>query len=107
MINGFERITEIVNDLERWADEKGVKEVKQIRGAALKNLKSFEEIKIEPVVSRISDAACSADCSACVKACIYGAIRKEGGTIIQDAELCTGCGLCISVCPDKKFRLDW
>ncbi len=107
MVNGSERIGEIVNDLEKWADEKGVKEVKQIRGAALKNLKSFEEIKIEPVVSRIDTPVCNADCQACVKACIYGAIRKEVNTIGQDSEKCTGCGLCTFVCPDKKFRLDW
>jgi dihydroorotate dehydrogenase len=59
MIHGFERITEIVRDLEQWADSKGIKEVKAIRGVALKNLKSFEEIKIEPVVSRIDSPACA------------------------------------------------
>jgi ferredoxin len=107
MINGFERITEIVGDLEQWADEKGVKEVKTIRGAALKNLKSFEEIKIEPVVSRIDHPVCNADCDACVKACIYGVIRKDGNNMLIDHEKCTGCGLCTFVCPDKKFKLDW
>ncbi len=42
-----------------------------------------------------------------MKACIYGAIQKENGTIIQDSEKCTGCGLCTFICPAKKFRLDW
>jgi dihydroorotate dehydrogenase subfamily 1 len=107
MVHGFDRITEIVNDLEHWAEGKGFKEVKQIRGAALKNLKSFEEIKIEPIVSRIDTPFCSADCIDCVKACIYGAIQKEGDKMILDSEKCTGCGLCTFVCPDKKFRLDW
>ena len=107
MINGYERIAQIVSDLERWSDEKGIKEVKSIRGTALKNLKSFEEIKIEPVVSRIDTPVCNADCDACVKACIYGVIKKEGNQIILDSENCTGCGLCTFVCPDKKYRLDW
>lgn len=107
MLNGFERITEIVNDLEQWAEEKDIKEVKTIRGAALKNLKSFEEIKIEPVVSRMDHPTCFAVCEACVRACIYGAIQKEGSTVVQDSEKCTGCGLCTFICPDKKFRLDW
>lgn len=107
MIHGFERITEIVNDLERWSEEKGVKEVKSIRGEALKNLKSFEEIKIEPVVCHIDSPVCNALCADCVKACIYGAIKKEGSTMILDTEKCTGCGLCTFVCPDKKYKLDW
>ncbi|MDF2655398.1 MAG: dihydroorotate dehydrogenase family protein [Bacillota bacterium] len=107
MINGFDRILEIVGDLEKWAEKKGIKEVKHIRGMALKNLKSFEEIKIEPVVSRIDNPVCHAECVACVKACIYGAIQKEGDKIILDTEKCTGCGLCTFVCPDKKFKLDW
>lgn len=107
MINGFDRILEIVGSLEKWAEEKGIKDVKSIRGMALKNLKSFEEIKIEPLVSRIDDPVCHAECAACVKACIYGAIQKEGDKIILDTEKCTGCGLCTFVCPDKKFKLDW
>lgn len=107
MINGFDRITEIVNDLERWEEEKGIKEIKTIRGSALKNLKSFEEIKMEPLLSRIDTPVCNAQCDICVTACIYGAIRKEGNTMILDPEKCTGCGLCTFVCPDRKFRLDW
>lgn len=107
MVNGFDRITEIVNDLEKWLEENGGKELKTIKGAALKNLKSFEEIKIEPVVSRIDSPVCNADCEACVKACIYGAIGKEGNLMILDSEKCTGCGLCTFVCPDRKYRLDW
>lgn len=107
MINGFERISEIVSDLEKWAEAKGVKEVKSIKGSALKNLKSFEEIKIEPVISHIADPICTGDCMVCVKACLYGAIQKEGDKIIIDPEKCTGCGLCTFICPEKKFRLDW
>lgn len=107
MINGFDRITEIVNDLEKWSEEKGIKEVRNIRGTALKNLKSFEEIKIEPVVSRINDPYCDRGCEACIKACIYGAIRKDGSNMVLDSEKCAGCGLCTFTCPDKKFKLDW
>ncbi len=107
MINGFRKITEVVNDLEKWSEEKGIKELKSIRGSALKNLKSFEEIKIEPIVSRIDVPICNADCEVCVRACIYSAIQKEGNAMIVDLEKCTGCGLCTFVCPDKKFRLDW
>ncbi|MBR0597149.1 hypothetical protein [Sinanaerobacter chloroacetimidivorans] len=107
MLNGFSCITEIVEDLERWGEERDIKEVKTIKGKALNNLKSFEEIKIEPVVSRINDEICILDCEDCVKSCIYGAIEKKNNEMILSSERCTGCGLCICVCPEKKFRLDW
>ena len=107
MINGFDIITEVVEELQEWADKKGIKEVKAVRGTALQHLKSFEEIKIEPIISRMYDEICNRNCDACVKACIYDAIRKEGNVMVQDNEKCTGCGLCTFVCPDKKFRLDW
>ncbi|MDF3002868.1 MAG: dihydroorotate dehydrogenase family protein, partial [Bacillota bacterium] len=107
MIHGFDRIQEIVSDLEKWSAVKGIKEAKSIRGRALENLKSFEEIKIEPVVSKIDTPVCQRECTACVTACIYGAIQKIEGKILLDAEKCTGCGLCTFVCPENKFKLDW
>lgn len=107
MLHGFDKITEIVGDLEAWSEKNGIKEVKAIKGKALRNLKSLEEIKVEPVISYIDNEICDADCKACVDACIYGAIRKEGNIMTIDTDRCTGCGLCTFVCPDKKFRLDW
>lgn len=107
MINGFHKITEIVDDLEKWSLEKNVKDIKAVRGLALKNLKSFEEIKIEPIVCRIDNGICEDDCDACIRACIYGAIQKNGKDMILDSDKCTGCGLCTFVCPKKKLRLDW
>lgn len=35
----------------------------------------------------------------CEAACPFGAIRMEGGLPIIDPELCTGCGVCVKVCP--------
>lgn len=107
MINGYSKITEIVNDLEKWAEEKGVKDIKPVKGKALENLKSMEEIKFEPLVSRAYEEICLSECNACVDACIYDCIKKENGKLTVDRNKCTGCGLCVFVCPEKKFKLDW
>ena len=107
MINGFEKIREIVEDLDRWADSKGIKSVAEIRGKALTNLKSFDEMKVEPVISHSNHEPCLEDCKACVKGCIYGAITRLESDVEIDKNCCTGCGVCIFVCPEKKLSLRW
>lgn len=44
-------------------------------------------------------------CMACERACRFGAIkRNENGTPYVDWELCTGCGMCIKVCPKELIK---
>lgn len=107
MLGGPEVLTSIIEELEQWAEEKNIKYVRQIKGKALKNLKSFDEIKIEPATSTASGAPCTADCGKCIKCCSYHAISRKDGQIFVNKELCTGCGLCTFVCPAKKLNLDW
>ena len=107
MINGFDKITEIVNDFDRWTKEKNIKSINDIKGAALSNLKSFDEMKVEPVISYSNHAECVADCVACVKGCMYDAIKRIDNDVSIDGGLCTGCGVCLFVCPIKKLSLKW
>ncbi|MFG0315692.1 MAG: 4Fe-4S dicluster domain-containing protein [Planctomycetota bacterium JB042] len=39
-------------------------------------------------------------CSVCVERCpVEGALRLEAGRPVVDADVCTGCGDCVDVCP--------
>ena len=107
MINGFERITEIVHDFETWEREKKIKSINEIKGKALLNLKSFDEMKVEPVVCYSNKEICVEGCNACIKGCMYQAIFPGNGDVIIDKSLCTGCGVCLFVCPIKKLSLKW
>lgn len=109
MVHGRSYLGKMVEDLDRWAESKGISNVKQIRGEALKGLKSFEEIKIEPLICCADNSiACIEGCTMCVDACIYGAISKDDkGLMIIDGKKCTGCGLCTFICQAKKLVLDW
>jgi heterodisulfide reductase subunit A-like polyferredoxin len=43
-----------------------------------------------------------ARCNGCVnfeRVCVYGAAKLVDKIARIDTELCTGCGLCVSVCP--------
>lgn len=108
MLYGRSRITQIVEDLDRWGVENKVNDVKEIRGKALKKLKSFEEIKIEPVYCHTKAMECTDGCNQCIESCIYSAInRKADGHIFVDPSLCTGCGLCTFRCKAGKLYLHW
>lgn len=106
MLNGPEIITRIVNDLEAWGDAHGVTDVEQIRGKALANLRNFDEIKVEPAVTKADNSkVCADNCDACIRACVYGATSRTGEGVEVDETICSGCGLCNFVCPAGKLTL--
>ncbi|MFA5524475.1 MAG: tRNA-dihydrouridine synthase [Tissierellales bacterium] len=107
IMNGYGRIGEILADLENWLEDKGYSSINEIRGLALASLKSFEEISIEPYIAKIKDVCTEDDCRECVKACMYNAISVKDGKIHIDDSKCMGCGLCVSLCKNKKIYLDW
>ena len=93
MLKGRGSIRKIVQDLEIWAQNHNIKNLSEVRGAALENLKAFDEIKFEPAVSRANGVPCSENCNKCVDACMYQAISRRGNSIRIDRSKCTGCGL--------------
>ena len=84
-----------------------IRSIDDIKGKALENLKSFDEMKIEPAVSTVKSVPCTENCEKCRIVCLYGAIRKEKDTVVVDSSKCNGCGLCTFICPVKKLKLEW
>lgn len=107
MLEGRQAAGRIVKELESWLQEHDVRSVGELRGQALQNLKSFDEMKIEPAVSTVQSVPCTENCDKCMVACLYGAIAREDTTIVVDNTKCTGCGLCTFICPAKKLELAW
>jgi len=107
MLEGREIVGKIVEEMEFWCREHSLDSIQKIRGKALKNLKSFDEMKIEPAVSTVKSVPCTENCDKCTVACMYGAIRRENDTVVADSTKCSGCGLCTFICPAKKLKLEW
>lgn len=107
VLNGYEHINFLIEGLRDLMTNNGYESFNQIKGKALASLKSFEEIKKEPYVSQAKQECSSSFCQKCSKACIYEAIEWINGKIKVNSQCCTGCGLCVSICPNGIFELIW
>lgn len=108
ILRGFKVIGEILDQLHKWMEEKNYPSLARVKGRALERLKSFDEIILEPkTVSVVKDCPLP-DCSLCTVSCTFDALSKNDKKLIEaDTDKCTGCGLCISICPYGCFDLKW
>lgn len=106
LLDGYEAVGRAIDEIETWADENGVRDISEIRGKALSSLRSFEELKVESKVAVVKKECTDKNCSKCSDCCLDEAISFDDGIRI-DRNKCTGCGLCISICPDDKLELEW
>lgn len=107
MLEGRDVVGKIIGEMEGWCKGHSLGSIADIRGKALENMKSFDEMKIEPAVSTVKSVPCTENCDKCTVACLYGAITREEDTVVADSSKCSGCGLCTFICPAKKLKLEW
>lgn len=107
MLEGRTAAGKIIKEMEEWFRDHDISSVDDIKGKALRNLKSFDEMKIEPAVSTASGVPCTEECDKCIVACLYDALVREDNVIKADKSKCTGCGVCTFICPEKKLKLSW
>jgi heterodisulfide reductase subunit A2 len=80
--------------------------VAQASGAASKalDLLSHDQISHPPMVSRVDRDLCSG-CRLCVNVCPYSALSMDNGKAKVEDVLCEGCGSCASTCPAGAIEL--
>lgn len=106
MTHGYGVIDSILYDLEAWLSSRNLT-AKAIVGKALPNLKAFDEIEILPYRAMVEGKCIDLHCGVCQTGCLVNAISITGGEVTIDADLCNGCGLCVSLCSDKRIVLRW
>ncbi len=107
MLEGYDSVTRVVEELEQWISEHDIDNIDQIKGRALQNMKSFDEMKYAPVVCSVESVACEAECNKCENICAYGAVSRSDDSVVVNRDNCTGCGLCTYSCPSDKLKLSW
>lgn len=99
MWNGYDVITKIVSDLDRWMDEKGYKSFDEIRGICLDEITTVEELAKMPALHANIDRNKCTNCGLCERVCMYRAISEDDGARAVNTSMCDGCGACQQHCP--------
>ena len=132
MLGGFSLIDTLLGDLKAWLEKNNIRDLSEIIGAALPEIRAFDDVLHEPLVAEMEGVCEKEDCRKCAVCCVYDAISigdgngnghgsDEGGPAGSDDECvgigtkkvsinrdeCAGCGLCIDVCPDGKIKMAW
>jgi NADPH-dependent glutamate synthase beta subunit-like oxidoreductase/ActR/RegA family two-component response regulator/NAD-dependent dihydropyrimidine dehydrogenase PreA subunit len=69
------------------------------------NFEPFEQgYSLEEAVAEARRCLCCGPCSSC-KACVVMGLQSELPPITLDQDLCSGCGVCVTVCPFDALRL--
>lgn len=102
MWQGYALISKILSDLNGWMEEKGYTSFEDIRGMALGNITSVEELARLPAKHAVIDAASCIQCGICRRVCFYRAITDLYRVRYDQ---CDGCGACEQWCPKKAVTL--
>ncbi len=80
--------------------------VAQASAAASKALSVIgqEYLEHEPAVAQVDEDLCSG-CEVCISVCPYGAISLVAGHAEVNAVMCEGCGSCAAACPSGAMTL--
>jgi NADPH-dependent glutamate synthase beta subunit-like oxidoreductase/NAD-dependent dihydropyrimidine dehydrogenase PreA subunit/AmiR/NasT family two-component response regulator len=69
------------------------------------NFEPFEQgYSLEEVVAEARRCLCCGPCSSC-KACVAMGLQSEIPQIVLNQDLCSGCGVCLAVCPYDAISL--
>ncbi|MHA1238771.1 MAG: 4Fe-4S binding protein [Candidatus Odinarchaeia archaeon] len=106
MLRGYHVARIWLNKITKWMDEKGYETFDEIRGAALKNIKSTKDVERKPsgVYVKIDETRCIG-CAECIISCFYDAITMVNGKAQINQEKCDVCGMCVEKCPTNAARI--
>jgi dihydropyrimidine dehydrogenase (NAD+) subunit PreA len=110
MHHGFDLIDTLCGGLGRYMERQGIEKVQDISRLALDNITTHPElVQPGPVRARV-DAETCVNCGRCFIACrdgAFGAVAWDQETRKPTIDLtrCTGCGLCVGLCPSASISL--
>ena len=107
LTEGYENLGKIIHDLEDWMGKNHFTSPEEICGTARRHIYSFQDLHIDPLVAEMEVPCPEKDCYYCYNCCNYGAVIKKVGETIIVPEKCSGCGICVNLCPQSRISLNW
>lgn len=102
MLNGYKVITPMLKGLQNYLEEKGFKNICELKDKAISFISSHKDLQKTPLAYPQIDHAKCTRCGKCVSICMeseHQALQLNDGNIVVDKSRCEGCGLCHLVCP--------
>lgn len=107
LLNGYGIVEKIKDQLDSWLRTHNMVKIEDLQGMTLKHLKPFEEIKREEKSAHLTHGCERSDCDRCIECCMDRAFIRKEKELYIDEKKCSGCGLCLDVCPERKIKLTW
>ena len=107
MHHGFRLVEDLIDGLNAYLDERGIKQLDGVIGGAAQRITTWENLNLNyKLVARIDQDRCI-HCNKCYIACEDAAhqcidrVASGSGVpnLVVDEEHCVGCNLCAMVCP--------
>jgi len=80
MIKGVEILADMTQNIEKWMAEKGFHNIRDFIGIALKNITPLEKLERRKMYKVHIDNTKCTGCGICVRICPYGALYPEGAS---------------------------
>lgn len=110
MVKGLGIIKGMKQKISEWMDAKEFSSIKEMRGAILPKLLTFDHCiaaygSTKGKVLAVVDKDKCTGCGICLKVCIYNALEMVKDSVNIISENCEGCRICVCACPEGALSL--
>jgi dihydroorotate dehydrogenase/NAD-dependent dihydropyrimidine dehydrogenase PreA subunit len=102
LLRGLRVFDQVEKQLRRYLASREVADINALRGLTHRRL---AEAEMRFDARAVIDPALCGLCRICARVCFKAAPVEADGTMRIVSERCVGCGLCVSVCPEKAIAL--
>lgn len=102
LINGFDRISTLKEEINSFLGSRGIENLSEIQGIALTSFGNVKERQFFKNIVHYDISSCTR-CDKCLKQTFCNAIHESNGNILIDEVLCEGCSFCVNLCESNAL----